>query len=106
VFRLTLEPGAVLPGDPTDPSGAFVVLESGEPVITGSIDLAVAHAGADRRARVGTWCRRERTTHCNGDSLYGAPFETIGLRNDGDVPAILLVIAIAPAGDGEATLES
>ncbi len=80
LIRLTLEPGAVLPADANDPSGAFIVVEAGTPTIR--LDGPSA----------------TESTLGPGDSVYGPPFTAGEIRNDGQEPVVLLLAIIGPEG--------
>jgi hypothetical protein len=47
VVRVTLEPGAVSPGDPNDPAGALFTLESGEVTIVIEQEWSISRSGAE-----------------------------------------------------------
>lgn len=83
LVRLTLEPGAVLPADPNDPSGAFVVVEAG--TITVRLEDPATEA-----------------TLGPGESFYGPPFVAGEVSNQGQEPAVLLLAIIGPEEDESA----
>ncbi len=47
LVRLTLEPGAILPPEPNDPTGAFVVIESGALTARSTGPLTVSRASEE-----------------------------------------------------------
>jgi len=81
IIRLTLEPGAVLPADPSDPAGAFIVVEAGTATV-----------------RLGETATAELTLGPGG-SLYGPPFTPGEIRNDGQEPLVLLLAIVGPDGE-------
>jgi hypothetical protein len=78
LVRLTMEPGAVLPADPNDPTGTLLLVESGTLAVRLGAPTAIA------------------STLGPGESIYGAPFSAGELRNDGREPAVLLLAIIGP----------
>ena len=76
LVRLTLAPGAVLPSDEDDRAGALLVVESG----TVTLDIQGA---APTTSKLGP-----------GESFYVAPFLDAVLRNEGDEPVVMLLLAI------------
>jgi len=77
LVRLTIEPGAVLPADPNDPSGAFVVVEAG------TLTLRLQEPATE-------------STLGPGEAFYGAPFVEGELSNEGQEPVVLLLAIIGP----------
>lgn len=77
LVRLTLQPGAVLPVSPDDPSGSLVVVEAGT--------LTVRFEDAATESTYGL-----------GDAFYGPPFVAGEVSNRGPEPAVLLLAIVAP----------
>jgi quercetin dioxygenase-like cupin family protein len=106
--RFTIEPGAVLPLEANDPTGGMLIVESGAFTVqldvawavsgSGSLNAAIATAEAtgtftpsDEQIASG-----EEITLTAGDAAY-IPGNVSGeIRNDGDEPAVGLVVLIGP----------
>jgi hypothetical protein len=101
LVRLTLEPGAILPPEPNDPTGAFVVIESGVLTARSTGPLTVSRASEEDFIMEPVATDTE-TTLGPGDALYVGPFQATEVRNDGDEPAALLLVNILPSEGGEA----
>ncbi len=101
LVRLTLEPGAVLPGEPDDPTFALIYVESGTVTVRGEAALAVARAtpGADFPAEEELAAGTEFTLG-SGDSFVAPPNVAGEVRNDGSAPAVLLAGLAVPAEEG------
>jgi hypothetical protein len=103
--RLTVDPGAVIPGDAEDVTLAFVLVEEGEVTITSQAPLQVTRAAALADAMAGepTLPAMEDITVgedvviAAGDSIAFPPGVAIEMRNDADEPAVLLASLIVPA---------
>jgi hypothetical protein len=101
LVRLTLEPGAILPPEPNDPTGAFVVIESGALTTRSTGPLRVSRASEEDFIMEPVAADAE-TTLGPGDALYVGPFQATEVRNDGDEPAVFLLVNILPSEGGEA----
>ncbi len=101
LVRLTLEPGAIVPPEPNDPTGAFVVIESGVLTARSTGPLTVSRASEEDFIMEPVATDTE-TTLGPGDALYVGPFQATEVRNDGDEPAVLLLVNILPSEGGEA----
>lgn len=106
--RLTIDPGASLPSDASDPTGGMLIVESGTLTIrldaawaisrSGSLNAAIATAEAtgtftpsDEQIASG-----EEVTMGAGDVAY-LPGSVGGeIRNDGSEPAVALAVLVAP----------
>lgn len=102
VVRLTLEPGAGFPAEPTDPTASFLLVESGQVTVVAVEAVPIGRAGEDGFAEVAAG---EEAVLNPGDTAFARPFIAAGLRNDGDEPAVLLLVNIVGADgmmDGEA----
>lgn len=103
--RVTIEPGADIPGDAADPTLSFFLMESGSLQMTTSAPLMVIRADALATAlqTPGTMPEMEEIeasttfTLVEGDSVLIPPGVGGGLRNDGIEPAVLLAMQIFPA---------
>jgi hypothetical protein len=103
--RLTLEPGAVITFDPTDPAGVLVYAASGELTFRVEADTPVA-----RRVDVGTPVPEPEQVPANteftlseGDSAFFPPLLTGEVRNDGAEPASAWVVNVAHFTVADAT---
>jgi quercetin dioxygenase-like cupin family protein len=103
LVRLTLEPGAILPPEPNDPTGAFVVIESGALTTRATGPLTVSRASEEDFIMEPVAAETE-TTLGPGDALYVGPFQDTEVRNDGDEPAVFLLVNILPSEGGEEAL--
>jgi hypothetical protein len=103
LVRLTLEPGAILPPEPNDPTGAFVVIESGALTTRSTGPLTVSRASEEDFIMEPVATDTE-TTLGPGDALYVGPFQATEVRNDGDEPAVFLLVNILPSEGGEEAL--
>ena len=101
MVRLTLEPGAVLPPNPNDPTFALVYVESGTLTIRSEAAVGVARAtpGAEFPAEEELAAGTELTLG-PGDSFVAPPNVHGELRNDGTAPAVLLMALAVPAEAG------
>lgn len=102
LVRLTLEPSAVLPPDPNDPTGAFVVIESGALTVRSTGPLTVSRASEEDFIMEPVATDTE-TSLAPGDALYVGPFQATEIRNDGDEPAVFLLVNILPSDASEET---
>jgi hypothetical protein len=100
LVRLTLEPGAVLPPEPNDPTGAFVVIESGALTARSTGPLTVSRA-SDADFIMEPVATDTETTLSPGDALYVGPFQATEVRNDGEEPAVFLLVNILPSEGNE-----
>jgi quercetin dioxygenase-like cupin family protein len=106
--RLTVEPGALLPSEASDPSGGMVIVESGTLTIrldtawsisrSGSFMAAIATAEAtgaftppEEQIASG-----EEATMSAGDAAYLPGSVSGEIRNDGSEPAVALAVLVAP----------
>jgi quercetin dioxygenase-like cupin family protein len=106
--RFTVDPGAVLPLEASDPSGGMLIVESGTFTIrldaawavsrSGSFTAAIATAEAtgaftpsDEQIASG-----EEATLTTGDAAYIPGSITGEIRNDGQEPAEGLVVLVGP----------
>ena len=106
--RLTVDPGALLPSEASDPTGGMLIVESGTLTIrldaawsvsrSGSIDTAIATAEA-----TGTFtppgeqvASGEEATLTAGDAAYLPGSVSGEIRNDGSEPAVALAVLMAP----------
>jgi quercetin dioxygenase-like cupin family protein len=106
LFRLTLDPGAVLPIDAADPSTALIYVESGTLVLRVDAPLTVRRASTPATAAAGggeeVVPAREQVaagtefTLGPGDSFVVPPRRSGGARNDGAGPLALLLAEVAP----------
>lgn len=103
--RVTIAPGADIPGDAADPTLSFFLMESGSLQLTTSAPLTVIRAAALATAlqTPGTMPEMEEIaagaafTLEEGDSVLIPPGAGGSLRNDGTEPAVLLATQIFPA---------
>jgi hypothetical protein len=103
--RLTIDPGAAIPGSPGDPTFAFVRVESGTLTFRADAPLQIVRGAALTAALAtpGTLPAMEETaaetnaTLQAGDSIVFPPMVGVELRNDGTEPAVLLGAVIASA---------
>lgn len=103
--RVTIAPGAEIPGDEADPTMSFFLMESGSLQMTASEPLTVIRAEALATAlqSPGTMPEIEEIaagaafTLGAGDSVLIPPGVGGSLRNDGTEPAIILATQIFPA---------
>ena len=100
LVRLTLEPGAVLPSEPNDPTGAFVVIESGALTTRSTGPLTVSRA-SEEDFNMEPVAADTETTLGPGDALYVGPFQPTEVRNDGDEPAVFLLVNILSSDASE-----
>jgi hypothetical protein len=104
--RLTIDPGTSIPGEPGDPTFAFVLVESGALTVQADAPLAVGRAAAlaDALATPGTMPETEEVaagtavTLAVGDAIVFPPAVGVELRNDGSEPVVVLGTAIMPVG--------
>jgi hypothetical protein len=102
--RLTLEPGAALPGDAGDPSLAFVLIQEGAITVVGEEPLQVTRADALAEAMSGEpslpeleeIASGEAVVIAAGDSMAFPSGVAVELRNEGDAPAVMLASLIVP----------
>jgi quercetin dioxygenase-like cupin family protein len=108
LVRFTLQPGAVLPSDPTDPSLGLLYVESGTLTVQLAAPLQITRAatvamfatpnaaipGPELVAAGATATLRP------GDSAVGPPHVGGNVRNTGRSPAVLLLASIAPSEMG------
>ena len=100
LVRLTLEPGAILPPEPNDPTGAFVVIESGALTARSTGPLTVSRA-SEADFIMEPVATDTETTLGPGDAVYVGPLQATEVRNDGDEPAVFLLVNILPSDAGE-----
>ena len=110
VFRLTLDPGSSLPSVEVDPIGSFIIVETGKVAITvENVDLTVGRlpaTGFPSADDFETVPAGTEVTLMQGDSLYVPPLVAGELRNDGQEPAVLLVVNISPIPGGTGAPEA
>lgn len=105
IDRVTLAPGAGLPGDAGSPNFSIIVIESGMLTIRTDAPLTITRADAIATALAtpGTLPQSEQTaagsdvTLTVGDSAAWPPLVGGELRNDGAEPVVVLAVSIAPA---------
>jgi quercetin dioxygenase-like cupin family protein len=98
MIRLTLEPGATFPADPNDPTGAFVIVESGTLTIRTEAPLTVSRAtGPEEDFNMEPIASDTDVTLGPGDAVYVEPFQAPEARNDGDEQAVFLLVNILPS---------
>ena len=103
--RVTIAPGADIPGDEADPTMSFFLIESGTLQMTASKPLTVIRAEALAIAMQGPRTMPETEeiaagapfTLETGDSVLIPPGVGGSLRNDGTEPAVILATQIVPA---------
>jgi hypothetical protein len=113
LVRLTLQPGAILPNDPNDPSLALAYVESGTVTLhyTNALTITRAAAIAALATPEATMPGPEpvaagaSATLTVGDSFVSPANSGGDLRNEGTTPAVLLAAVINPfqMGTPEAT---
>ena len=108
VVRMRLEPGATLPLDVNDPQAGMVVVESGAFTVRVDAPWAVARAGRLNAAlataeATGTFTPSDEavaggqeTTMTAGDAAYIPGGISGEIRNDGQEPAVALVLLLGP----------
>jgi mannose-6-phosphate isomerase-like protein (cupin superfamily) len=104
--RVTIAPGADIPGSPDDPGFSFFRIESGMLTVRTDSPLSVVRAAAlaEALATPGTMPTMEEIsadaefTLAAGDSVTFPPGVGGSLRNDGSEPVVLLTTQIFPAG--------
>ena len=114
LVRLSLEPGAVLPSDPNDPTVAMVLIEAGELTVEFDMPFTITRAG--------TFVPALATAEAGGE--FVAPEETVAAgevvtlqvgdvavfpaniggetRNDGEERLVGLAFLVGPPGEGGA----
>jgi hypothetical protein len=102
--RLTLDSGAILPGEPGDPTFAFVLVESGSLTLRADAALSITRADtlAEALASGAMPAQEEVAAESDvtleaGDSVVLPSLVGVTLRNDGTEPATMLGAIIAPA---------
>jgi quercetin dioxygenase-like cupin family protein len=107
--RFSIDPGAVLPLDASDPTGGMLIVESGTFTVqldtswavsrSGSLNAAIATAEAsgtftpsDEQVASG-----DEVTMGTGDAAYIPGSINGEIRNDGDEPAAGLVVLVGPS---------
>jgi hypothetical protein len=103
LVRLTLEPGTILPPEPNDPTGGFVVIESGVLTARSTGPLTVSRA-SEADFIMEPVATDTETTLNPGDAVYVGPFRSTEVRNDGDEPAVFLLVNILPSDASEEML--
>jgi hypothetical protein len=102
LVRLTLDPGAVFPPNPDDPTGSFVVVESGVLTFRSAGPLTVSRAtGPDEDFLMEPVAADTEATLSQGDAVYVGPFQGTEVRNDGDEPGVFLLVNILPSEGSE-----
>jgi mannose-6-phosphate isomerase-like protein (cupin superfamily) len=104
--RVTIAPGADIPGSPDDPGFSFFRIESGILTVHTDSPLSVVRAAAlaEALSTPGTMPTMEEIsadaefTLAAGDSVTFPPGVGGSLRNDGSEPVVLLTTQIFPAG--------
>jgi quercetin dioxygenase-like cupin family protein len=100
VSRVTLEPGAVLHSDASDPSTSLLYVESGDLVLRVNAPIAVVRAGtaADPGAPIPqeAVAANSEIALRPGDAFIGPPHVEGDLRNHGQAPAVLLLAIVLP----------
>jgi quercetin dioxygenase-like cupin family protein len=103
--RVTIAPGADIPGDAADTTLSFFLMESGTLQMTTSAPLTVIRAAALAEALQAPGGMPEMEeiaagaafTLDEGDSVLIPPGVAGGLRNEGTEPAVILATQIFPA---------
>ena len=98
VVRVTLEPGAVSPGDPNDPAGALFTLESGEVTIVIEQEWTISRSGAEF-GTAETFASGEEATLAPGDVVYLPGNVASEVRNDGDEVASGTAVLVIPSAE-------
>ncbi len=119
LVRIGLEPGAVLPSDPEDPSLAMVLIESGELTLVLDGPVTITRAGSFAPALAtaeagGAFVAPEETTEADdtvtvqaGDVVVFPPNIGGEIRNEGEEPVVgLAFIVEPPSSDGGVPAES
>lgn len=108
VSRISFEPGAGFPIEEGDPSNALAVIESGELTIVQDGPLLVTRAGALGAAmgesdeggaftpETEEIAAGEELTVGTGDAVLFPPNASGEIRNDGQEPAVVLVVFVGP----------
>jgi mannose-6-phosphate isomerase-like protein (cupin superfamily) len=108
--RFTIDPGAVFPLDPEDPSGGLLLVQSG--TITVKVDtevvvvrgaamqqaMATPEGSGDMAGMMETFAAGEEMTLSAGDSAYIPGNVTGEFRNDGSEQVDALAFLVGPAG--------
>ena len=89
--------------EPNDPTGAFVVIESGALTVQSTGPLTVSRASEEDFILEPVATETE-TTLAPGDALYVGPFQSTEVRNEGDEPAVFLLVNILPSDMSEEML--
>ena len=108
LIRLTLQPGAVLPNDPQDPTLALAYVESGTVTLhyTNALTVTRAAALATLSTPEAAFPAPEQVaanataTLQTGDSFVSPANSGGDLRNEGTTPAVLLAAIIGPSQMG------
>ena len=108
LVRLTIAPGTTLPNDPNDPSLALVYVESGTLTLHFTTPLTITRAAAmatlatpeaafpaPEQVAAGATAKL-----AVGDSVIAPPNAGGDVRNEGNVPVVLLAAIVAPSGMG------
>ena len=108
-LRFSMEPGAVLPIEASDPSSGMLIVESGTLTVRVDADWAVSRSGA-LNAAIGTavatgtftpsderTASGEEVTMSAGDAAYIPGSVSGEIRNDGQEPAMGLVVLVGPS---------
>jgi quercetin dioxygenase-like cupin family protein len=108
ITRVSFEPGTGLPIEEGDPSYALGVIESGELTIVQNAPLMVTRAGALDAAmgeaeasgaflpETEEIAAGQEVTVAAGDAVLFPPNASGEIRNDGDEPAVVLVVFVGP----------
>lgn len=103
VVRVTLEPGAVSPGDPNDPAGALFTLESGEVTVMIEQEWSISRSGAEFGTSE-TVASGEEATLAPGDVVYLPGNVASEVRNDGDEIASGTAVLVIPSAEMDAMM--
>ena len=98
--KFTIEPGAILPLEEDDPTGGFLLVESGAFTVTIGEEWAVTRSGGEMGPAEMIAAEAEGTLAA-GDSAYIPGSVTGEIRNDGAEPAVGTVVLIAPGSLSE-----
>jgi hypothetical protein len=116
--RFTIDPGAKLPLDPGDPTGGLLVVQSGTFTIVAQTALTISRGamvqqamatpeGGEMPGMMEAIAVGQETTLGAGDVAYVPGAISGEIRNDGQEPAVGLVVLVGPAGMlGEGTPEA
>ncbi len=94
--RIRVEPGATWEVPPDDPSTTLLYLQSGTLTVRSGAPLTVDRAGRGGEEEIAA---DVESTFEQDDSVLVPPSVAVTARNDGDGPAVILSVTIAPLGE-------